>query len=44
MDGIITVVEDKMAQRMFAAIGYVAHEAYASVEQFVDRASAVPQR
>ena len=39
MDAVIIVVDDKMARRMFAAIGSVAREAepYASVEQFVDR-------
>ena len=39
MDAIIIVVDDKMAQRMFAAIGPVAQaaELYASLEQFVDR-------
>jgi len=38
MDAVIIVVDDKMARRMFAAIGSVAREAepYASVEQFVD--------
>ena len=39
MDAVITVLDDKMAQRIFAAIGSVTQEAetYASLEQFVGR-------